>query len=133
MSTQESLPAGNRKSRTTRGITCPNITYLGGYLILAGKVPHPDLAGGYPIPASPSQLAGYPILTWPGGTTSWGTPFDWGTPCKDCGTLPTPGKRPRASYWGTPPPQRTWDQWKYYGMERTSGSIMEWSWGTPPG
>ena len=43
---------------------------------------------------------------------------------------------------GVYPSDRTWDQWKYYGMEMgypqkghgTSSSIMEWRWrwGTPP-
>ena len=43
---------------------------------------------------------------------------------------------------GVPPPESTWDQWKYYGMEMgtppspkghgTSESIMGWRWGTPP-
>ena len=27
-----------------------------------------------------------------------------------------PGKGPGTSHWGTPP-ERTWDQWNYYGME----------------
>ena len=69
--------------------------------------------GGYPIPGQEEPhtwLQGYPIL-------------DWGTP----------RKRPGTSHWGTPrkdmgpvevlwdgdgvSPERTWDQWKYYGME----------------
>ena len=37
------------------------------------------------------------------------------------------------------PPERLWDQWKYYGMEMgypqkghgTSGSIRQWIWGIP--
>ena len=99
--TKESPPAGNRKRRTARGITCPSITYpLGGgtpsqlsgggggecYPILTwpGEIPQPDLAGGYPIPAGgyPIPARGYPIpageypnLTWLGGRG--GTPRVW--------------------------------------------------------
>ena len=54
--------------------------------------------------------------------------WDWGTPGRDL--EPVTGVLP----------ERTWDQWKYYGMEMgypqkghgTSGSIMGWRWGTPP-
>ena len=65
-------PARNCKRRTARGITCPSVTCLG--------VPHPDLAGGYPIPGS-------------------GVPYPWpGVPHPDLGHTPCP-------FWGgTPSP-----------------------------
>ena len=79
---------------------------------LAGGVPHPVLAGGVP---HPDPIMGYP-------------PARTGVP---------PGRdlKPVTGV----PPERTWDQWKYYGMEMgypqkghwTSGSIMGWRWGKP--
>ena len=92
---QESPPAGNRKRRTARGITCPSITYSGGggevpHPWRGGGVSHPDLAMGGGTPSWPG--GGYPILTWLGDTSPWDTPrkghgtsgsiigWRWGTP-----------------------------------------------------
>ena len=55
---QDSPPAGNRKRRTCRVITCQSVIYPGD-----GVVPHPHLAGGGGTPALAGR--GYPILTWP--------------------------------------------------------------------
>ena len=106
------------------------------------STPYAVLSRGYPIP-SPGvyPIPGTPILTWLGGTPSWvpsiltwgypilGTPHPdlaWGHPI--LGTphpivghplyrtgVPHPGRDlgPVAGI----PPERTWYQWKYYGME----------------
>ena len=50
-----------------------------------------------------------------------------------------PGKGPGTSHVTGVPPERTWDQWKYYEMEMgypkkghgISRSITGWRWGTP--
>ena len=47
---------------------------------LAWRVPHPDLAGGYPIPGYPPPGTGG--SPWKGPGTS-----HWGTPRKDMGTV----------------------------------------------
>ena len=108
-------------------------------------VPHPDLAGGTPswasqrvhhlvlargvpqfwlggTPSWPGQ--GYPILSWLGEVcailTWWGVTLFWSTPCLGLGvTLPGTGVPPRKGPGTTHcrTPRRTWDQWKYYGME----------------
>ena len=57
----ESPPVGNCKSHTTHGITSP-----------VGDTP--VLVRGYPIPV---LAGGTPVLSWPGGTLSWGTPQKW--------------------------------------------------------
>ena len=109
---QESPPVGNRKRRIARCITCPSISYRGGggggrgfTPSLVRGLPHPDLAGG-----------GYPFLTWPGGPIT-GYPL-FGTGVPPPGTeVPTwhpPGRDLAQSL--RYPPERTWDQWKYYGM-----------------
>ena len=53
---QESSPAGNRKRRTARGITCPSISYRGGGV--------PTLAGGgyQPWWGIPTLAGGVPTL-----------------------------------------------------------------------
>ena len=124
---------GSRKRRTARGITCPSVTCPGGggYPSPSQGVPRPDLAGGYPIltwPGDPilSWPGGYQILTWPGG----GTP-GWVSPHLELGY-------PHLGLVTVIPSERTWDQWKYYGMEmgvphpkighQTSGSIMGLLW-----
>ena len=93
---QESPPAGNRKRRTARGITCPSVTGLGGgYPSPTWGIPQSCLGGtsvltrgGTPVLAGGTLSwpgwEGYPILTWPGvphpylagGTPTW----DWSTP-----------------------------------------------------
>ena len=92
-----------------------------------GRVLHPQWEGG-----------GCPILGW-WGTPNWGvllSIWDWGTP------TPWTGVHPRKETWNQSlgyPSERTWCQWKYYGMEMgysqkghgTSKSIMGWRWGTP--
>ena len=62
----------------------------------------PDLAGGTPSLVSTVV----PPAKGPGSS-------HWGTPGKGHGTSGSiMGWR-----WSTPHPERTWDQWKYYGME----------------
>ena len=68
-----------RKRHTARRVaSTPLLSY-------PRAVPHSWLGGG-----TQSLVSWLPVtvLTWPGGTTSWGTPW-----------------------------KGTWDQWKYYGME----------------
>ena len=60
---QENPPAGNRKRRTARGITCPSITCLA------------------------NLSRGYHILTWPGGTPS--SPGCRGAPLARTGIPPS--------------------------------------------
>ena len=68
-------------------------------VVLAGEVPHPRQEGG-----TPGWVHGVPpILTW------WGYPRV--SPTKDVGPVEVLWDGDRV------PPERTWDQWKYYGME----------------
>ena len=80
----------------------PVLTWPGSNPSLAGVPHHPDLAGGYPIP---DQVL--PIWTWQG------------YPHLDLARVP-PVLTILGSYLGPltgVPPERTWDQLKYYGME----------------
>ena len=108
------------------------VPILGTHSDLARGIPHTWLGEGVP-PSWPGQGVPY---QW-GSTTTWGTPIlTWlqglGYPILGT-TYPTPGT------WV--PPERKWDQWKYYGMQMsypqkghgTSGSIMVWRWGTSLG
>ena len=101
----------------------PILTWPGGTLPLDGGVGYPIL--GYPSPlfwpgqGVPYPWAGgreYPILGTPSPILTWPPIQEWGTPWKGNGTShwSTPSQGPWTSHWGTP---RTWDQWKYYGME----------------
>ena len=101
-----------RPPRSKYSLCCP---------ILGGGVPHSWL-GRYPIPGKgvshlwpgwyPNLGYPFPILIWLGGT-----PYS-GTPCPDL-----VGRGGTPSWEGTwdqslgYPPERTWDQWKYYRME----------------
>ena len=75
---QESPPAGNRKRRTASSITCPNISYPGGYLPWLGEVP--TLARGYlPWLGEAPTLAGGTNLGWGVPTSAGGLPtLAWG-------------------------------------------------------
>ena len=83
---QDSPPAGNRKSRTARAITCPRITYQGG--------------------------GGYPMLSWPG----YILPLNWCIPQKGprtsyCGIPPRKDMGPVEVLWDgdrVPPPPWGW-------------------------
>ena len=105
MNKQDNHPAGNRKRCTACGITCPSVTWRGvPYPVLARwRYPSPDLTRGVPefwLGGTPSWPGWeYPILYCLAPPPNW----DWGTPRKGPGT----------SHWNAP--ERTWDQWKYYG------------------
>ena len=105
LSKQESPPAGNCKKCTAYGITCPSITYPGGY-------PIQSWPGGYPIQSWPG---GYPIQSWQGvphPVLAGGIYLMLGYPSQ---------KGPQTSQWGIP-----------QEGSGTSGIIMGWRWGTPP-
>ena len=116
------------------------LIWPGGTPTCGQGVPHPW--PGRQVPC----LGGTPILTWPGGIQS----LAGGSPRKDIGSVevlwmemgyPRKHMRPMVVLWDGDGvhPERTWDQWKYYGIEmgypqkghETSGSIMGWRWGTP--
>ena len=96
----------------TQEAYCPSCSKysLCGHRSIMGGVPHPwpgvppcsDLAGGYPTPGQ-----GYPGI--PPILTSLGVP--WVLPGRDL--------EPVEVLWDGDgvPPERTWDQLKYYGME----------------
>ena len=109
------------------------------------QVPHPDLAGGrlslsrgYPIPSQgipyPDLAGGYPSwairlpswLGWAGGGGGGlAHPWPLGYPILAGGRECYP--RMGCPLLGTGvPPERTWDQWKYYGMEM--GYPLPWVW-----
>ena len=96
------------------------------------EVPHPVLNGALDVKRSKVSLTKYglknatckqclrctPILSWlerlPPSCLGWGgegcPTWDWGTsPSRD-------GVNPPPELYGVYP-ERTWDQWKYYGME----------------
>ena len=66
---------------------------------------------------TPSPARGYPIPGWEEGVLpSWGTSPSWpgwGVPHPWTGGYPCPDLGPVTGV----PLERTWDQWKYYGME----------------
>ena len=88
--------------------------WMGRYPISGQGVSHPWWGVPYPwMGRYPPYLdRGYPILTW------LGHPH----PDLDLARVPSP-RRDLGSVIGIPlqslgyPPERTWDQWKYYGME----------------
>ena len=78
------LPMKNLNKYITRRSSCVNARGIPttAYQVLhvlscpctpAWGTPHPDLAGG--IPQVPLAGVHPPVLTWPGGTLSWGTPL----------------------------------------------------------
>ena len=104
-----------------------------GLSIPGWGVPHPDLARGVPLscgttPSWPGR--GYPIPGW-GCTPVIGYPLSWpswgypimGYPYPDYG--PVTGVYSRKDLGPVEvlcngdgvPPERTWNEWKYYGME----------------
>ena len=78
----------------------PALTQEAYRLLTPWAIPHLWM-GGYPIPGygaySCPDLAGVPP-----------------PPIQTCQSIP--GRRPGTSHWGTPT-ERTYDPWKYYGME----------------
>ena len=64
----------------------------------------------WPWGTHPALATGYPILSWLGGIPTWTPPPMW-----NWGTGGTSGSIIRCS--DPPPWERTWGQWKYYGME----------------
>ena len=130
-----------RKRHTARHVssTLSTVLFQGGYHIpgqggtLGWGTSHPDLTGGTPSLAREYPILGYlPILTW--GYLIPGHP---GVPPS---STVAPLGRDLGPVTGIPPLERTWDQWKHYGVEMgypqkghgISGSIMEWRWSTPP-
>ena len=108
-------------------------------VLLRERVRHTDRSVFCPsYPSSPCQGVGYRIQSSPERVPH---PVLAGR-----GDVPHPtlarGPGPVELLWDGDgvPPERTWDQWKYYRMEvgtpwkghGTSGSIMEWRWCTPP-
>ena len=70
---RESPPAGNRKRRITRGITCPSISYPRWVSTLAWGVPTLTWGTYLGVPLPPSW-PGYGVPPWMGGYLPWGTP-----------------------------------------------------------
>ena len=87
---------------------CPSVTYRGGVHHPGQGVPHPVLAGGYPI-LNPDLAVGVPHHALV-------TPFD-------CVPLHLGLGYPPSGTGVPPPPQR----------DGTCGSIMGWRWNTSPG
>ena len=123
---EQESPEENRKRRTGRAVTCPSITCRGGggvipslpvrpcpgmgipHAVLDWGVPHPDLSQmgrGVPHPDLSQVWGGgeepCPGLFWIGG---WNPILSWTGDSLSC------------DGWGTPPPEGTWHQWKYYGI-----------------
>ena len=102
-----------RKRHTTRQVSSTPSAVLS-----RGGVPHLWLGGTLTMArGTPSMARVSTILIWLGEVQCPGVHpiLDWGTPPSGKGyPLPCQGT------WGQSlgyPPERTWDQWKYYGME----------------
>ena len=112
---QES-PAVKRKRRTAHDVTCPSITCSRGIppcpVLDWGEAPILSCPRqGVPHPVLSQTWVGYPILSFP---RQGGTP-----PSPGWEGVPHPLLERGVHYpvMARVPLEKTWDQWKYYGME----------------
>ena len=100
-----------RKRHTARHVSsAPSVVLSqgGGYLIPGQGLPIPGQGIHHPWTGGTPSLAGVPSC-WPVLGYPWGGTWDQ--------SLGYPLGRDLGPVTGVTPPERTWDQWKYYGME----------------